>query len=101
MNRNCTRCARPFTPPDLVKDESKNMESERKTAGLEGIRFLYYHCPTCEVNDIFVDILPREGEAAKEYKVRRENMEVAVKALHADSTDYIVVPVREPGRSGQ
>lgn len=96
MNRECTRCRRPFAPGDLVKSESKNMEAERKAAGLEGIRFLYYHCPACEVNDIFIDILPREGETPESYRERRGNMETTVRALHADKVDYVVVPVREP-----
>ena len=96
MNRTCTRCARSFEPGDLVKSESKNMEAERKAAGLDGVRFLYYRCPACEVDDVFVDILPVEGEPAADYHSRRETMEVAVRTLHADRTDYVVLPVREP-----
>ena len=101
MHRTCTRCARSFTPGDLVKAESKNMEAERKAAGLDGIRFLYYRCNACEIDDVFVDILPREGEPAEEYRMRRENMEVAVRTLHADRTDYVVVPVRDPADVGE
>jgi hypothetical protein len=96
MNRTCTRCTRPFAASDLVKSESKGMEAERKAAGLEGVRFLYYHCPACGVNDIFVDILPLAGEAPEDYRVRRENMETAVRTLHAAGVDYVVTPVKEP-----
>ena len=71
MLRKCTRCARPFTPPDLSREESRGMEAERKALGLEGVRFLYYRCPACEAIDVFIDVLPREGEFVEDYEARR------------------------------
>ena len=40
-----------------------NVWATRKEPSLEGIRFLYYHCSGCAMNDIFVDILPQPGNA--------------------------------------
>lgn len=85
MIRECTRCKRSFTAADLLRSDSKGIESERKAAGLEGVRFLVYHCEGCKADDIFVDILPRDGEIAEEYR-----------SLNADSIDAVIVPVREP-----
>ena len=96
MIRECTRCKRSFTAADLLRSDSKGIESERKAAGLEGVRFLLYHCEACKADDIFIDILPREGEIAEEYRHRRVAMEKAVRSLNADSIDAVVVPVREP-----
>lgn len=92
MKRVCTSCHRPFTPDDLDRTESKGMEAERKARHLEGIRFLYYHCP-CGMNDIFVDILPREDELQEDFEHRREEMEATVRAMHADQVEAVVVPV--------
>ena len=50
MRRQCGACGRDLEPADLVRDESRNMEADRKAAGLEGVRFLYYQCP-CGVAD--------------------------------------------------
>jgi len=96
MHRECTNCRRPFAPPDLCREESKNLLAGRKAAGLEGVRFLYYHCPECGTDDIFVDILPREGELAEDYEARREDMEEVVRALHTDGVDAVVTPVARP-----
>ena len=91
MDRSCTRCRRPFLPADLAKTVSKRMESDRKAAGLEGVRFLDYLCPACGADSIFVDILPRDGETPDEYRERREEMERVVRALHDDHFDAVAV----------
>ena len=96
MLRSCTRCARQFTSADFGRDDSRNMESERKAAGLVGVRFMYYHCPPCGADDIFVDILPRDGEFAGEYETRRAEMEAVVRALHSDRVAAVVNPVKKP-----
>jgi hypothetical protein len=72
------------------------MIAERKAAGLEGVRFLYYHCPACGTDDIFVDILPLEAEAAGDFEARRADMEKIVRALHADGVAAVVTPVARP-----
>lgn len=96
MHRECTRCKRPFVPADLRRDESRNMLAERKAAGLDGVRFLYYHCAECGMNDIFVDIVPRESESDEDYQARRDTMESVVRGLHADGVDAVVIPVQKP-----
>ncbi len=94
MRRECTRCHRQFTPADLAKEESKGMESQRKASGLEGVRFLYYRCPDCAKDDIFVDILPRADETEENYRVRTNAMEDAARAMHSDSVEVVVNPVK-------
>jgi hypothetical protein len=94
MKRECTSCRRSFVPVDLAREESRGMESQRKAAGLQGVRFLYYHCPGCGSNDIFVDVLPREGESSEEFETRRAAMEEAARALHADQLDVVVTSVK-------
>jgi DNA polymerase II small subunit/DNA polymerase delta subunit B len=95
MHRECTRCKRPFAPADLRRDESRNMLAQRKAARLDGVRFLYYHCSECGMNDIFVDIVPRESESAEDYEARRDTMETVVRGIHADGVDAVVVPVQK------
>ena len=95
MKRECTNCGRAFTPADLARTESKNMEADRKAAGLEGVRFLYYRCP-CGTDDIFVDILPRPDELAEDFEHRQAEMEEVVRGLHGDRVAACVVPVRGP-----
>ena len=96
MNRVCTRCSRPFALADMSREETQNMEAERKANGLEGVRFLYFHCPGCGMNDIFVAILPLETEFAEDYEARREAMEKVARGLHADGVEAVVVPVKAP-----
>ena len=96
MHRECSRCHRAFVAADLSRAESRNMEAERKAAGVEGVRFLYYHCSGCGADDIFVDILPRDGESAEGYAARRAEMEAVVRTLHTEGVVAVVVPVRKP-----
>jgi hypothetical protein len=96
MKRECTRCRRPFTKADLAREETTNMEAQRKDAGLEGVRFLYCRCSNCGMHDIFVDILPLAGESADDFQARRDEMEGVVRRLHGDQVEVVVVPVKEP-----
>ena len=84
MDRECTRCHRKLGFADLCRGESRGMEAERRAAGLEGVRFLYFRCPACSTDDIFVDILPLEGETHDEYVRRRDAMEATVRELHTE-----------------
>jgi hypothetical protein len=94
VKRTCAHCQRPFTPADLVREESKGMEAERKALGLEGLRFLYYRCPGCTYADIFVDVLQRDGEPAEAFARRRAELEGVVRQLHGDGVE-VVLGVRE------
>jgi hypothetical protein len=66
------------------REETDNLEAGRSAHGLEGVKFLYCHCPGCGMDDIFVAILPRETEFAEEYEARRAAMEGVVRGLHAE-----------------
>jgi hypothetical protein len=72
------------------------METQRKASGLEGVRFLYYRCPVCQKDDIFVDILPRPDETPEDYRVRHAAMEDAARAMHSEQVEVVVVPVKKP-----
>ena len=95
MSCECTRCGRPFAPEDLWRDESAGMEAERKAAGLEGVRFLYLHCPACGMDDILVGVLPLPGESRDDYLERRAALEEAVRRLHDEPVraEAVVVAV--------
>jgi hypothetical protein len=90
MMRECEHCRRPFTPADFVKEESKNMEADRKALGLEGARFLYYSCPGCGRDAIFLDILRRDGETEEEFQRRRDELEAAVGQVQAEHVKVVL-----------
>jgi hypothetical protein len=96
MPRDCTRCRRQYTLSDLSSEETENMEAQRREAGLEGVKFLYFRCPKCGMDDIFVAILPRETEFAQDYEARRDAMEKVVRGLHAEDVAAVVVPLKAP-----
>lgn len=96
MPRDCTRCRRPFAVADLSREETRNMEAERKASGLEGVKFLYFHCPGCGMDDIFVAVVPLETEFVEDFEARRDAMEQVVRGLHADHVAAVVVPLRAP-----
>ena len=96
MQRDCTRCRRPFALTDLSREETGNLEAQRKATGLEGVKFLYFHCPACGMNDVFVAIVPLETEFAQDYEARRDAMEKVVRDMHAENLDAVVVPLQAP-----
>jgi hypothetical protein len=88
--RECSHCRKPLSSEELAREESKGMEAERKELGLQGVRFLYYNCSGCGYADIFVDVHPIEGETAAAFRERRQELESAVRQLHADRIEVIV-----------
>ena len=96
MQRECTRCRRPFTLADMSREETQNMEVERKANGLEGVRFVYFHCPACGMDDIFVAVLPLDTEFVEDYEARRDAMEQVVRGLHGKNVEAVVVPLKSP-----
>jgi hypothetical protein len=91
MHRFCTACQREFTPADFVKEQSRGMEAERRELGLEGVRFLYYTCGQCGHDDIFVDLLQREGESSKDFETRRAALEAAIKQCATPEVDVVLM----------
>jgi hypothetical protein len=96
MSRPCTRCGRPFALADQSREETDNLEAGRTANGLDGVKFVYCHCPACGMDDIFVAILPLETEFAEDYEARRAGMEEVVRGLHAENVAAVVVPVNPP-----
>ena len=90
MLRECSHCRHQFTPQDFVKEESKEMESERKARGLEGVRFLYYACPECGYHDIFLDLRHLPGESDDDFHARREGLEEAAREIHGEKVEVVV-----------
>jgi hypothetical protein len=90
MLRECAHCHRPLTPEDLAREESKEMEAERRKYGLEGVRFLYYRCAGCDHADIFMDVLPLEGETDEAFRQRRAALEEVARQMHGDGVEVVV-----------
>jgi hypothetical protein len=63
------------------------MEADRKRLGLEGIRFLYYTCPGCKHDDIFLDILHLDGETPEQFQQRRDALEEAIRATESEKVE--------------
>jgi hypothetical protein len=66
------------------------MEADRRAWGLEGVRFLYYSCPECDLDEIFVDIHPLEGELADDFLHRRHELEEAVREFHGEKVEAVL-----------
>jgi DNA-directed RNA polymerase subunit RPC12/RpoP len=94
MMRLCSQCGKEFTPQELDREDSKGMESERKALGLEGVLFRYYTCSACGRADIFVDVLPLEGESEGEFRTRIEELEATLQQLEGEGVE-VVVSARE------
>jgi hypothetical protein len=91
MMRACTCCRKAFVPRELLREETKGMEAERKARGLEGVLFRYYVCSACGHADIFVDVHPVEGEADGDFRRRRDDLEESVRQLHAEGVEVVLV----------
>ncbi len=90
MMRACTCCRKTFVPRELLRAESKGMEAERKALGLEGVLFRYYVCSACGHADIFVDVLPLDGEDEEAFRARRDELEQAVRHLHGEGVEVVI-----------
>lgn len=90
MMRLCSHCGKEFTPQELDREDSKGLESERKALGIEGVLFRYYSCSACAQADIFVDVLPLEGESEGEFRQRREELETTLQKLEGEGVEVVV-----------
>ncbi|MBM4071608.1 MAG: hypothetical protein FJ271_22155 [Planctomycetes bacterium] len=90
MHRQCAHCQRSFAPSDFAKAESKDMEGMRKRLGLTGVRFVYYCCPGCGYDEIFVDEHPLPGEAADDFERRRDLLAAAVRESHGEHVEVVL-----------
>ena len=94
MIRVCSKCEKQLTPQELCREESKGMEAERKSLGLQGVLFRYYTCAGCGTADIFVDVLTLEGESEADFQQRRGELEAVVRQLHSEQTAVVLVERR-------
>jgi hypothetical protein len=90
MHRECCQCHQPFTAQDFVKEESHEMEAERKALRLEGVRFICYSCPGCGDVNIFVDIHHLEGETPEEFDRRKADLEAAARQVRGEKTAVVI-----------
>ncbi len=90
MMRLCSHCGKEFTPQELDREDSKGLESERKALGLEGVLFRYYTCSACAQADIFVDVLPLQGESEGEFRQRRAELESTLQKLEGEGVEVVV-----------
>ncbi len=90
MVRVCSHCREPFTSRDLARSVSRDLEHERKAQGVRGVHFVYYACPHCGYADIFVDLLPLQGETPEQYRQRREEMEATARQLQGEQVEVVV-----------
>jgi hypothetical protein len=91
MTRFCAHCYREFTRADFIKEQSRGMEAERHAYGLEGVHFLYYRCPDCGFDDIFVDVHPLEGESDEDFRRRRDELDAAARRVDAPRVEIVLV----------
>jgi hypothetical protein len=91
MNRQCSRCQRTFTRDDFVREESRNLEADRKEAQLDGVHFFDYRCPACGNEDVFLDVVRRDGESAEEFEARKAELEATVGRVRAERLGVVVV----------
>jgi hypothetical protein len=91
MLRKCSHCNKEFTPEELARPESREMEAQRKELGLKGVLFRYYTCSACGFADIFVDVLPLEGESEEAFHQRKQELEQTIRDLHGERVEVILV----------
>lgn len=94
MLRNCTHCHKEFTSQELSREETKEMEAERRALGLQGVLFRHYTCSACGGSDIFVDILPRPDEPYDVFCARKAGLEAAIRVanrVYGDGVEAVLV----------
>jgi hypothetical protein len=91
MNRQCSRCQRTFTRDDFIREESRNLEADRKEARLDGVHFFDYRCPACGNEDVFLDVVRLGGESAEAFKARKAELEATAGRIRAERLGVVVV----------
>jgi hypothetical protein len=91
MNRRCSRCRWTFTRDDFVREESRNLEADRKATRLDGVHFYDYRCPACGNEDVFLDVVRLGGESAEEFEARKAELEATARLVRAERLGVVVV----------
>ena len=91
MNRQCSRCRRTFTRDDFIREESRNLEADRKEARLDGVHFFDYRCPACGNEDVFLDVVRHEGESDERFETRKAELEATARRVRTERLEAVVV----------
>jgi DNA-directed RNA polymerase subunit RPC12/RpoP len=91
MKRKCSRCGKEFTPQELDRPESKEIEAQRKAAGLEGVLFRSYHCSGCGHENLFLDVHPLPGESDEDFRRRRDRLQATAREVHGEGVGIVLV----------
>lgn len=91
MMRECQHCHKNFAPNELCKDVSKEIEAARKASGVEGVHFRCYACSHCGFDNLFVDLVPREGESDADFQRRKAEVEATVQQVHPEGAEVVLV----------
>ena len=75
----------------MLLRENREMEEARRASGLEGLRFLYYNCPKCGHDNLFLEVAPVAGESNHEFRVRKKKLARVVHQLSVVSSTILVV----------
>jgi hypothetical protein len=90
MVRCCSDCGTVLGPQDRVPRSTRKLEADRRSAGLEGVRFRYYLCGECDTANIFVDVLPLEGESDEALQRRWDELEESVGPMRGEDVRVVV-----------
>ncbi len=90
MVRNCSHCGTVLTLRDREPKLTHKLEADRRSAGLEGVRFHYYHCGECDTANIFVDVYPLAGETEEALQRRRDELERSVGPMRGKGVRVVV-----------
>jgi hypothetical protein len=91
MNRQCSRCRRTFTRKDFIREESRNLEADRKQARLDGVHCFDYRCPACGKEDVFLDVVRLDGESGEAFNARKAELEATAGRIRAERLGVVVV----------
>jgi hypothetical protein len=69
---------------------TRKLESDRRAAGLEGVRFRYYECGECGTANIFVDVHPLEGESEEALQRRWDDLERDIGPMRGEDVRVVV-----------
>ena len=75
----------------MLLHEIAQMESASRAIALAGLRFLYYNCPQCGHDNMFIELVQLQGESCQEMRCRKRSLEHAVQDLKVVATTIRVV----------
>jgi hypothetical protein len=67
------------------------MEAARRSYRLNGVRFHYFNCPRCDLDNVFLTLTPIPGETNEDLKTRHAVLESVVRPVKGYRTNVMVV----------